>query len=85
MFASFAFDTASSTSPAVGRPVQFVSVPLVGVPKIGVTSVGDVAKTAAPVPVSSEITPRNCADVVAANCDSGLLVSASPLPPPPPE
>lgn len=36
----------------IGRPVQFVSVPLVGVPKIGVTNVGDVANTSAPVPVS---------------------------------
>lgn len=33
--------------------VQFVSVPDDGVPSAGVTSVGDVAKTSAPVPVSS--------------------------------
>ena len=38
----------------IGKPVAFVKVPLVGVPKIGVTSVGLVAKTKAPVPVSSE-------------------------------
>jgi hypothetical protein len=37
----------------MGNPVQFVSTPLVGVPNRGVTKVGDVAKTAAPVPVSS--------------------------------
>lgn len=36
-----------------GRPVAFVSVTLVGVPRIGVTSVGLVAKTREPVPVSS--------------------------------
>jgi hypothetical protein len=41
------------TPVAMGSPVQFVSVPDVGVPKTGVTSVGDVAKTSAPVPVSS--------------------------------
>lgn len=34
-------------------PVQLVSVPDVGVPRIGVTNVGEVANTAAPVPVSS--------------------------------
>lgn len=37
----------------IGRPVQLVSVPDVGVPSNGVTSVGDVAKTAEPEPVSS--------------------------------
>ena len=36
-----------------GRPVKFVATPLVGVPKRGVTSVGLVAKTNDPVPVSS--------------------------------
>lgn len=36
-----------------GRPVAFVSVPEDGVPRAGVTKVGEVAKTAAPVPVSS--------------------------------
>ena len=35
-----------------GRPVALVSVADVGVPRIGVTKVGEVAKTAAPVPVS---------------------------------
>jgi hypothetical protein len=35
-----------------GRPVQFVSVPEAGVPRAGVTSVGDVANTKAPLPVS---------------------------------
>jgi hypothetical protein len=36
-----------------GRPVQFVSVPDVGVPKTGLISVGVLANTRAPVPVSS--------------------------------
>src|SRR6185312_8500553 len=37
----------------IGNPVAFVSVADVGVPNTGVTNVGDVANTAAPVPVSS--------------------------------
>ena len=36
-----------------GSPVALVRVALVGVPRIGVTKVGEVAKTAEPVPVSS--------------------------------
>ena len=39
--------------PLIGRPVQFVSVPDAGVPRTGVTSVGLVANTNAPEPVSS--------------------------------
>jgi hypothetical protein len=35
----------------------------------GVTSVGVLAKTSAPVPVSSEITPANSAEEVAARTD----------------
>ena len=34
-----------ATRPAIGKPVQFVSVPEVGVPKIGVTKVGEVENT----------------------------------------
>lgn len=63
-----------------GKPVAFVRVPDDGVPSAGVTRVGDVAKTNAPLPVSSEITPANWLLVVAANCESGFEVSASPLP-----
>lgn len=37
----------------MGRPVALVRTPLEGVPRAGVTSVGEVAKTIAPVPVSS--------------------------------
>lgn len=39
----------------------------VATPIFGVVSVGLVPNTKAPVPVSSEITPRSSADVVAAN------------------
>jgi len=49
----------------------------VATPMLGVTSVGDVANTSDPVPVSSEITPRSCADVVAANAPRLLLVDVS--------
>lgn len=66
-----------------GKPVAFVRVPDDGVPSAGVTRVGEVAKTKAPLPVSSEITPANWLLVVAANCESGFDVSASPPPPPP--
>jgi hypothetical protein len=38
----------------------------VATPKVGVTKVGEVAKTNVPVPVSSEITPANSAEVVVA-------------------
>src|SRR5574343_211233 len=37
----------------IGRPVALVNVPDAGVPRVGVTNVGDVAKTSAPLPVSS--------------------------------
>lgn len=37
----------------IGNPVAFVNTPADGVPKSGVTRAGDVAKTIAPVPVSS--------------------------------
>ena len=42
---------------------------------VGVTMVGDVPKTAAPVPVSSLMTPASWAEVVDANCESGLPVT----------
>jgi hypothetical protein len=57
----------------IGRPVQLVRVPEVGVPNNGVVRVGDVANTKAPLPVSSEITPANSEDVVAA-CTLNLSV-----------
>ena len=61
----------------IGNPVALVSVPDVGVPRIGLTNVGVLANTNAPVPVSSEITPANWADVVAANCAKVLVVRAT--------
>jgi hypothetical protein len=51
------------TPVAIGRPVAFVKVALVGVPRIGVTRVGEVAKTAEPVPVSSVKAPSKLAEV----------------------
>jgi hypothetical protein len=46
-----------------GRPVAFVRVPEAGVPNAGVTSVGLVANTSAPEPVSSETAAAKVADV----------------------
>lgn len=69
-----------ATSHAIGRPVAFVSVRADGVPRFGVVRVGLLANTTEPVHVSSLITHANSADVVAANCESGLAVSASPPP-----
>jgi len=46
-----------------GSPVRFVATPEVGVPNKGVTSVGDVANTLAPVPVSSVSAAAKFADV----------------------
>lgn len=46
-------DPSPLTPLLIGRPLQFVSVPLVGVPSNGVIKVGDVEKTNRPVPVSS--------------------------------
>ena len=47
---------------ATGSPVAFVRVPDDGVPSAGVTSVGDVAKTRAPEPVSSVTAAARLAD-----------------------
>ena len=46
----------------IGRPVPLVSVIADGVPRSGVTSVGLVANTSAPVPVSSVKAERRLAD-----------------------
>lgn len=46
-----------------GRPVPLVSTIADGVPKAGVTRVGDVAKTLAPVPVSSVSAVANWSEV----------------------
>ena len=61
----------------IGSPVQFVRVPDVGVPSKGVTSVGLVANTSAPVPVSSLITPASSELDVAANTFSLSFVKAA--------
>ena len=68
--------TTSPTLPADALPTAVVPTML------GVLMVGDVPNTAKPVPVSSDSTPSNCADVVAANTDKLLLVYAT-VPPPP--
>jgi hypothetical protein len=51
-----------------GSPVALVNTKTVGVPKLGVTNEGDVLNTRLPEPVSFEITPANCAEVVEENC-----------------
>jgi hypothetical protein len=59
-------------------PLSANPVP-VAEPITGVTRVGDVAKTSAPDPVSSEITPASCDDVVAANWAKVPLVNPKPV------
>jgi hypothetical protein len=51
------------TPEEIGKPVQLVSVPEVGVPSRGVTSVGEVAKTRRPEPVSLAIASARLAEV----------------------
>jgi hypothetical protein len=60
------------TLPAVkldAVPVILVPTNAEGVPRAGVTRVGEVANTSTPEPVSSEITPFSCSEVVAANTE----------------
>jgi hypothetical protein len=61
------FAAKPDTPVEIGRPVQLVRVPEPGVPNTGVMKVGVLLKTKRPVPLSSEMTPANCAEVVAAN------------------
>ena len=49
--------------PSIGSPVTLVITPLAGVPSAGVTSVGLVANTKAPVPVSSVTAVRKLAEL----------------------
>ena len=49
--------------------MQFVNTPEAGIPNSGVTSVGEIANTKFPVPVSSLITPANSVDVVGDNAE----------------
>ena len=60
------FAPPSPVSPvAIGSPIAFVSVAADGVPRFGVVSAGEVANTAAPVPVSSLKALANSALVIA--------------------
>jgi hypothetical protein len=68
------FAAKPDTPVEIGRPVQFVRVPEVGVPNNGVVKVGEVANTKSPLPVSSDITPANSEEDVAANTFSLLPV-----------
>jgi hypothetical protein len=63
----------------IGKPVQFVRVPEVGVPNNGVVRVGDVANTKSPLPVSSDMTPANSEEEVAACTDNLSVVTTSVL------
>jgi hypothetical protein len=59
--------------------VTVAALPLmlpVAEPIFGVVKTGEFANTKAPVPVSSEITPANCAEVVAANWPRVPVVTA---------
>jgi hypothetical protein len=83
---SEADDTLTAVPVVSDTPVKFVGVatsptlpafalaPFVIPTMLGWRMVGLVPKTTKPVPVSSEMTPANCADVVAENCESGLPV-----------
>jgi hypothetical protein len=68
------FAAKPETPDEIGRPVQLVKVPEPGVPNTGVMKVGVLLNTKRPVPVSSDITPANSEDVVAANTLSLLPV-----------
>ena len=73
-FAILASLTAPATMPAVGRPVQFVSVPLVGVPRTGVTNVGLVALASPPVPVL--VAPPRVLTIAATVVSSSTVLAA---------
>ncbi len=60
-------------------PEIFVPTKTEGVPRDGVTRVGDVANTRLPDPVSSEMTPANSEDVVAAKAESLSVVTTKVL------
>ncbi|MEG7700677.1 hypothetical protein U2075_14840, partial [Listeria monocytogenes] len=53
--------------------------PDAGVPRAGVTSVGEVAKTSAPLPVSSDTLPATWAEVVAAKTERLSVLEATTL------
>ena len=66
--------------PATEKPVAFAVNPnpftdvAVAAPRAGVTSVGDVAKTADPDPVSSESAPASPAEFVSVDCFALICV-----------
>jgi len=70
---------APTVSPAA-VPVMFVPTKSLGVPRSGVISAGESLNTSNPEPVSFEITPASCAEVVAANWSNPFEVRASPPP-----
>lgn len=73
-------DANPDTPVLIGNPVQLVNVPLVGVPNKGVTNVGDVANTAAPVPVSSvNVAAKLADDGVAKNVAMPVANPAMPV------
>src|ERR1051325_828011 len=74
-------DGGPATPVAIGRPVQLPRLPEAGMPRFGAISVGPLANTNWPDPVSSEMVLLSCSDVGAANRLSGLDFSASPPPP----
>jgi hypothetical protein len=61
------FAAKPETPVEIGRPVQLVKVPEPGVPNTGVMKVGVLLKTNNPEPLSSDITPANSEEEVAAN------------------
>ena len=63
----------------IGRPVQLVRVPEPGVPNTGVMKVGVLLKTNNPLPLSSDITPANSEEEVAACTDNLSVVTTSVL------
>lgn len=58
----------------VPSAVQLLKLPDVGVPRTGVTSVGEVANTSAPEPVSSVTDDASCADVAVSVLLERLIV-----------
>jgi len=68
--------------PDTGNPEQLVKVPDVGVPNTGVTSVGVLANTKAPVPVSSVTAAAKLAELgVPKNVATPVPNEVMPVPP----
>jgi hypothetical protein len=74
--------TALLTRPAFGKPVALVSTTEDGVPKAGVTSVGLVANTSAPLPVSLVTAAAKLAELgVPKNVATPVPKAVRPVPP----